>query len=253
MTLSVLIVDDELLARHRLQRLLRSEAGIAVLPPCADGHSALAAIRELQPDLVLLDVQMPGMNGFDMLAELGARNAPAVIFVTAFDQFALRAFEAQAMDYLLKPFGADRLRASLERARTFLAGGARRGFERKLEDLLRANLGKADAADVLVKKHGRVIVLKPQDIDHVEAYGDYVRLYVGKEIHLLRATLADMQRRLEPAGFVRIHRSRLVKWDLVREYVADRDHEPEVILRSGLRLPASAGYLKDLQRRLDSP
>ena len=187
MTIKVLIVDDEPLARQRLQRLLRTEPDLTLLPACADGRSAVAAVREHRPDLMFLDVQMPEMSGFDVLAELGAANVPAIIFVTAYDKFALRAFEAQALDYLLKPFGAERARTALERARTFLAGGTRRGFERQLAGLLRVTAKERAAPSVLVKKRGRVLVLRPDEIDHVEAYGDYVRLHVGKDVHLLRA------------------------------------------------------------------
>ena len=252
MTIKVLIVDDEPLARQRLQRLLRGEADLTLLPPCADGRSALAAVREHRPDLLFLDVQMPEMSGFDVLAELGAAHMPAVIFVTAYDKFALRAFEAQALDYLLKPFGVERARAALERARTFLAGGTRRGFEKQLAGLLRATSNERGTPSILVKKRGRVLVLRPDEIDHVEAFGDYVRLYVGKEVHLLRATLGEMERRLGPAGFVRIHRSRLVNWQRVREYVDDREHDAEVVLIGGARLAASHGFLKDLHDKLES-
>jgi two-component system, LytTR family, response regulator len=202
---------------------------------------------------LFLDVQMPEMSGFDVLAELGAENAPVVIFVTAYDKFAQRAFEAQALDYLLKPFGAERARTALERARTFLAGGARRGFERQLAGLMRATAKERGTPSVLVKKRGRVLVLRADEIDHVEAYGDYVRLHAGKETHLLRATLSEMERRLASAGFVRIHRSRLVNWQRVREYVDDREHDAEVVLTNGARLPASHGFLKELHDRLDAP
>ena len=252
MTLSVLIVDDEPLARQRLQRLLRGEPDLKLLPPCADGRAAVAAILELRPDLLFLDVQMPGMTGFDVLAAVGARAMPVVIFVTAHDRFALQAFEAEALDYLLKPFGAERVHKALTRARDVLAGGARRGLEKKYGGLLRATSGIRDESCVLVKKRERIIVLRPEEIDFVEAYGDYVRIRAGSDTHVLRGTLADMERRLAPAGFVRIHRSRLVNWQRVREFTADRDHDPVVVLRDGRRLDASPAYLKDLRDRLDA-
>jgi len=248
---SVLIVDDEPLARQRLQRMLRGEPDLKLLPPCADGRAAIAAIHELHPDLMFLDVQMPGMTGFEVLAAVGPKQMPVVIFVTAHDRFALQAFEAEALDYLLKPFGAERMQKALARARDFLAGGARRRLERQYAGLLRAT-GAQDGNCVLVKKRERVIVLRPEEIDFVEAYGDYVRLRVGQESHLLRGTLTDMEHRLKAAGFVRIHRSRLVNWQRVREFTADRDHDPVVILRGGTRLDASSTYLRELQRRLDA-
>ena len=249
MTLRVLIVDDEPLARQRLQRILRNE-DVTILAPCADGRAAVAAILEQRPDLLFLDVQMPGMTGFEVLAAVGARRMPVVIFVTAHDRFALQAFEAQAVDYLLKPFGAERVNQALARARDFLAGGERRKLEQQFAGLLRATSATRESPCILVKKRERIIVLRPDEIDFVEAWGDYVRLRVGQETHLLRGTLTDMERKLKPEGFVRIHRSRLVNWRRVREFVADREHDPVVTLVNGVRLEASPAYLKDLHRRL---
>jgi two-component system LytT family response regulator len=249
MTLATLIVDDEPLARQRLQRLLKSATDVRLLPACADGRSAIATIEERRPDLVFLDVQMPEINGFEVLASVGVKRMPAVIFVTAHDQFALRAFEAQALDYLLKPFGADRVHTALDRARTFLAG-SQRGHEKKLTGLLRQTSVMRDSPCVLVKKRDRVLVLRPDEIDLVEAFGDYVRLHVGSESHLQRGTLSDMERTLEPAGFVRIHRARLVNWNRVREFVADRERDPVVVLKNGVRLDASHSCLKNLEKRL---
>jgi two-component system, LytTR family, response regulator len=251
MTWDVLIVDDEPMARNRLQRLLRAESDVHLLPPCADGRSAVDAIREQRPDLVFLDVQMPEMNGFEVLATIGVRQMPAVIFVTAHDKFALQAFEAQALDYLLKPFGVERVHTALERARRFLAGGAR-GFEHQLAGLLRVTAPMHSSASVLVKKRDRVLVLRAREIDFIEAFGDYVRLHVGAESHLLRATLAEMERRFTPAGFARIHRSRLVNWERVREFSEGPERDPVVVLKSGARLAASQGCLKDLMQRLNS-
>jgi len=252
MTLRVLIVDDEPLARQRLQRMLRAEDDLKLLPACADGPAAISAVLEQQPDLLFLDVQMPGMNGFEVLAAVGAERMPAVIFVTAHDRFALQAFEASALDYLLKPFGADRVRKAMERARVFLSGGERRKRARQYQGLLRATDTPRESPCILVRKRERVSVLRPAEIDFVEAYGDYVRLHVGEEVHLLRGTLSDMERRLKPEGFVRIHRSRLVNQQRVREFVADREHDAVVVLRNGRRLEASAGFLKDLERVLQT-
>ena len=249
MTLSTLIVDDEPLARRRLQRLLKTAPDVRLLPACADGRSAIAAIEERRPDLVFLDVQMPEINGFEVLAAVGVKHMPAVIFVTAHDRFALQAFDAHAIDYLLKPFGADRVHTALERARTFLAG-SQRGMEKKLAGLLRDTSAVRESPCLLVRKRDRVVVLRPEEIDLIEAFGDYVRLHVGSETHVLRGTLTEMERTLEPAGFVRIHRSRLVNWNRVREFVADRERDPVVVLKNGVRLAASHGCLKDIEKRL---
>ena len=249
MKFKVLVVDDEPLARQRLQRMLRGEPDLELLAPCTDGAAAVAAILEQRPDLLFLDVQMPGMTGFEVLAAVGAKVMPAVIFVTAHDRFALQAFDAQALDYLLKPFGAERVHRSLTRAREFLARGSRSGLERQYDKLLRATASVRDDNCVLVRKRERVLVLRPEEIDYVEAYGDYVRVCAGKDLHVLRGTLGDMERRLARAGFVRIHRSRLVNWQSVREFTADREYEPVVVLKSGARLRASAACLKELQDR----
>jgi two-component system LytT family response regulator len=252
MKLRVLIVDDEPLARHRLQRLLQAETDIEVLAECDDGRAAVVAIQESRPDLVFLDVQMPELSGFDVLAAVGAKQMPAVIFVTAYDRFAVQAFEAQAVDYLLKPFGEERVRKALERARQFLAGGTQRALEEQMAGLLRATAAVRGTPCVLVKRRGRVLVLRPSEIDWIEAYGDYVRLHVRQESHLLRATLTDIEQRLGPQGFVRIHRSRLVNWERVREFVAEGERDSVVVLKDGARLNASHTCLKELQHRLDS-
>jgi two-component system LytT family response regulator len=265
--LRVLIIDDEPVARQRLRRLLRSEADIDVLAERGDGRAAVLAIEEHQPDLIFLDVQMPEMNGFDVLAAVGPpTRMPAVIFVTAYDRFALQAFEAQAVDYLLKPFGEERVRKALERVRKFLAGDTQRSLQDRITSLLHATAGARGAPCVLVRQRGRVLVLRPNEIDWIEAYGDYVRLHVrlahgssglahgssGHEVHLIRATLTDMEQRLGSHGFVRIHRSRLVNWDRVREFVLDGEQESVVVLKDGVRLNASQTCLKTLQHRLDS-
>jgi two-component system LytT family response regulator len=249
MKLRALIVDDEPLARTRLRRLLQFDAQIEVLADCADGRAALTAIRSQRPDVVFLDVQMPQLSGFDVLAEVGPEQMPAVVFVTAHDRFALRAFEAQALDYLLKPFDLERVRIAVERTRRFLAGGERSALWQQLSGLLQPNLRAPQTGSILVKRRERVLVLKPADIDWVEAHGDYVRLHVAGQAHLLRSTLAEMAARLEPEGFARIHRSRLVNWDRVQELTLEGEQASEVVLRTGERLAASQGYLKLLQQR----
>jgi two-component system LytT family response regulator len=252
MNLRVLIVDDEPLARQRLRRLLRSYPDIDVLAECGDGRAAVLAIEEHQPDLIFLDVQMPEMNGFDVLAAVGPTRMPVVIFVTAYERFALQAFEAQALDYLLKPFGEERVRKTLERARKFLTGDTQRSLQDQMAGLLRATAAARGAPCVLVRRRGRILVLRPNEIDWIEAYGDYVRLHVRQEVHLIRATLTDMEQRLGSHGFVRIHRSRLVNWERVREFALDGERESVVVLKDGARLNASQSCLKDLQQRLDS-
>jgi two-component system LytT family response regulator len=250
MNIRTLIVDDEPLARHRLKRLLEPASDIQLLAECGDGKAAVAAIREYKPDLVFLDVQMPHLNGFEVLSAVGVERMPVVIFVTAFDAFALQAFEAQALDYLLKPFGQDRVQKALERARTFLEGNAKNSFQDHLAGLLRATEASRHTARVLVRNGDRVLVVGPAEIDWVEAYGDYVRLHVGQQAHLLRSTLTDMEQRLKPEGFARIHRSRLVNLERIKEFITASPTELLVVLKNDVRLNASPTFLKDLQRRL---
>ena len=250
MKIRTVIVDDEPLARRRLKRFLQTTPDIELVAECGDGNAAVAAIREHEPDLVFLDVQMPNANGFEVLSAIGVERMPVVIFVTAFDTFAVQAFEAQALDYLLKPFGEERVAKALERARTFLEGGAKRAYQDHLAELLRATEAGRNTARVLVRNGDRVLVLTAAEIDWVEAYGDYVRLYVSQQAHLLRSTLTEMEQRLKPEGFARIHRSRLVNLDRIREFNIVSSTELLIVLKSGARLNASATYLKELQRRL---
>src|SRR5262245_36509117 len=249
MQLRTLIVDDEPVARHRLKRLLLKDADVTVVAECADGDSAVTAIREHAPDLVFLDVQMPRTNGFDVVRAIGVERMPAIIFVTAFDRFALQAFEAQALDYLVKPFGEERVRKALGRARTFLKGGAEKDLRGRLAGLLNATFNpKANC--LLVKERDRTLVLRPHEIDWVEADADYVRLHVGHESHMIRSTLTGMEERLAMEGFVRIHRSRLVNLDRVKELRPLFQGESVVVLKSGARLNARHGSLQELQNRI---
>ncbi len=248
MKIRILVVDDEPAPRRRLSRLLQEIPDVELLPGCEDGASAVAIIRERQPDLVFLDVQMPEMNGFEVIREVGADRMPLVIFVTAYDEFALRAFEAQALDYLLKPFGEDRVRKALDRARVFLAGGAQKNSQEHLKTLLRTLPRNSQC--LLVKSGDRVLVLRPREIDWVQADDDYVHLLVGQETHLLRCTLGELEKRLSPEGFVRIHRSRLVNLDRIKEFRPLFRGESAVILKNGARLNASQSCLRHLQERL---
>ena len=251
MQLRALIVDDESVARERLRRLLNKVGGVTVVEECADGKSAVAAITNNELDLVFLDVQMPEINGFEVIRTVGALRMPAVIFVTAFDRFALQAFEAQALDYLLKPFGEERVRTALARARTFLTGAGKLMRQNQLAGLVGAS-GKPPADCLLVKDGNRVLLLRPQEIDWVESDGDYVRLHVGNEAHFVRSTMTQMEERLAGKGFVRIHRSRLVNLDRIKELRPLLQGESIVVLKNGARLNASHSCLKQFQDRFDT-
>jgi two-component system LytT family response regulator len=186
-----------------------------------------------------------------VLRTIGVERMPVVIFVTAFDQYALQAFEAQALGYLLKPFGEERVQQALDRARTFLQGRSNPALQQQLAGLLRALACRDKVPSrLLVKNNDRVLLLKPSEIDWVEADGDYVRLHVRQKSHLMRSTLAEMERRLEPEGFVRVHRSRLVNLARVREFLPLFQGESVVVLKDGVRLSASHTGMKQLQERL---
>jgi two-component system, LytTR family, response regulator len=250
MKMRTIIVDDEPTARRRLSRLLRESGEVELLEECGDAVAALAAIAEHKPDLVFLDVQMPKLNGFEVLAAMKPEDLPVIIFVTAFNRYALRAFEAQALDYLLKPFGEDRVRQAVKRARIFLNGGARHDFRAQLAELLRSATVVRQPPCVLVKRAEGMLLLRAREIDWVEAEGDYVRLHVGQESYLHHATLVAMEQQLKESGFVRIHRSRLVNLDRIREIKPTFRGESLVVLKNGTRVNASQTSLKALREHL---
>jgi two-component system, LytTR family, response regulator len=244
--LRTLIVDDEPLARDRLRQLLRDEPDIEVIGECGDGMEALEAIRSGRPDLVFLDVQMPELDGFGLLAELGQDSPPAIVFVTAHDEFAVRAFEVHALDYLLKPFDAERLQAALRRARGWLVqrgtGDLGERLSALLADLRGAGMVGKPQDRLAVKSSGRVVLLKHDEIDWIEAADNYVNLHVGRESHLLRETMNSLEQRLPADRFLRISRSTMVNLDRVRELQPMFHGEYAVILRDGTRLSLSRGY-----------
>jgi two-component system, LytTR family, response regulator len=253
MTLRVLIVDDEPLARARLRALLEREPDVQVAGESGDGVQAITAVEALRPDLVFLDVQMPALDGFGVLEALG-EPLPAVVFVTAYDRYALRAFEVHALDYLLKPFDRERFRRALERARATLQRDESLAVNRKLLELLDDVRPTRKAAPrLVVKTAGRVFFLRPEEIDWVEAAGNYVKVHVGREDHLLRETMSALEGRLDADRFVRIHRSTLVNLDRVKELQPWFHGDYKVILRDGTELTLSRGYRPKLQELLGNP
>jgi two-component system LytT family response regulator len=230
-----LIVDDEPLARSNLAILLRADPEIEIVKECGSGAEAVTEIRNAKPDLVFLDVQMPECDGFDVLELLGQNMPPAVVFVTAYDQYALRAFEAGALDYLLKPFDNARFERALERAKQKIAHG--RDLPRTLERLA-------------IKGSGQVAFVKVAEIDWVEAADYYACLHVGTKTHLLRRSMTELERELAAGTFCRVHRSTIVNLDRVRGLKLREDGEYEVQLENGIRLPLSRRYRRELQARL---
>ena len=241
MTIRTLIADDEPLARERLRTLLARHGDVEIIGECANGADAIDAIAELRPDLVLLDVEMPRVDGFAVLEALDPDALPAVVFVSAHDQYAVRAFEAHALDYILKPFDEARVDRALHRVRAQLtrAPGGTRQIDPRLMSLLEELRDHRRSDRLVVKTGGRVVFLRTEDIDWVEASGNYVRLHVGGEGHLLRESMKNMERRLDPSTFVRIHRSAIVNVDRIRELEPWFHGEYIVILRDGTRLTSS--------------
>lgn len=231
-----LVVDDESLARCNVTLLLRRDPSIGSITECSSGAGAVEEIRKSKPDLVFLDVQMPECDGFDVLELLGVDLPPAVIFVTAYDEYALRAFDAGALDYLLKPFDDARFARALNRAKERLAHRLAR---------------KPRAAErLVVRNQGEVLFLKPADIDWIEAAGYYACLHVGADTHILRRPLSELERDLNAESFIRIHRSTIVNLDRVRGLELQADGEYEVVLSSKARLRLSRRYRKQLQERM---
>jgi two-component system LytT family response regulator len=248
MKVRTLIVDDELLARERLRQLLQAEPQIEVIGECADGNEAVSALQEKKPDLVFLDIQMPELDGFGVLEAIGSEMAPVIVFVTAYDKFALRAFEVHAADYLLKPFDRERFQTALRRA---LERVKHRDSDaqQKQSALLTELKPPAKLPERLaVKSGGRVVFVKVSDIDWIEAAHNYVELHVGKESHLLRETLNAIESRLSPEKFVRISRSAIVNIERVKELQPLFHGEYTVTLQNGTRVTLSRRYRDKLQQ-----
>jgi two-component system LytT family response regulator len=248
-----LVVDDEPFARERVLALLSQEPDVEVIGQCADGSQAVAAIQSQSPDLVFLDVQMPGRSGFEVIQDVGADRMPTVVFVTAYDQYALRAFEVHALDYLLKPFGRERFQQTLRHAREALDRRRAGDLGRRLLALVHDVKPEEQPSRpdrLIVKSGGRVFFVKTDEIDWIEASGNYVRLHLGDDAHLFRETMNHMEARLDARRFVRIHRSRIVNVERIREMQPWFNGEYVVVLRNGTRLTLSRNYRERLQEQL---
>jgi two-component system LytT family response regulator len=249
-----LIVDDEPLARRGIRVRLEREADVTVVGEAVDGPSAVLAIRSLAPDLVFLDVQMPGLDGFEVLEQVWTERLPRIVFVTAHDAHALKAFEFHALDYLLKPYSEARFLEALRRAREHLVQGGGGADERRLVELIEAlAAGRAHGAGrpayaqrFSVRDRDRIVLVRAEEIDAVLAAGNYVQLVCGRQRHLLRVTLAEMEEELDPARFARIHRSTIVNLDRVREIRPDAHGDGEVTLEGGAVHRMSRAYRERL-------
>src|SRR5919107_4875007 len=247
----VLVVDDEPLAREKIRELVRRDPEVEIVGECSSGAEAVSAVRELRPDLLLLDVQMPDLGGFEVLQALDGEHPPAVIFVTAYDQYAVRAFEVHALDYLLKPFDRERFGAAWQRAKEqILKEKGSRLDERILTLLEELKAGSKYLERLVIKSGGRVFFLEAGDIDWIEAEGNYVSVHSGKKSHLLRETISSLETQLDPKKFRRIHRSSIVKIDRIKELQPWFHGEYRVILLDGTQLTLSRNYRENLQEAL---
>lgn len=255
----ILVVDDEPLGRDRIVDLLEDEPDAEVIAIAPDGAVAVEVIRTSRPDLVFLDVQMPRMNGFDVVREIGPANMPTTIFVTAYDQYALQAFDSAAIDYLVKPFKNDRFREALGRARRRIEADGREQVHQQLMAILQGNPSGAvtpspDAPRpldcVAVQMKGRTRVIPVAKIDYVTASRNYAELHVDGQRYVIRESMQTLEERLDPDRFVRVHRSAIVRVDLIEALLRNEGSDYEVQLKGGVRVPVGRSRREALERRL---
>jgi two-component system, LytTR family, response regulator len=251
MNIRTLLVDDEPLALERLKLFLADQPDIEIVGACGDGLQALDAIARLEPQLLFLDIQMPELDGFEVLEALDPEHLPVVIFATAFDQFAIQAFEARALDYLLKPFSKARLLESVARAKEALeARQAHRKLD-QMEALLKdLEIRKQRCTRFVVQHNDRALVIPAREVDAIEAEANYMWLYRGKETFALRGTMASLENRLDPAMFLRVHRSWILNVPLVKELGPREGGKTAAFTASGLCVPVSAASKKRLEEAL---
>lgn len=247
----VLIVDDEPLARGVLREMLQSDPDVMIVGECANGKEAVRAIREVAPDLLFLDIQMPEMGGFEVLDALETGQTPHLVFVTAYDQYAVRAFEVHALDYILKPFDSERFQVSWQRAKAQLLRERNGGVEQKILSLLEdLKAGTKYLERLVIKSSGRIYFLETIEIDWIQAEGNYVSVHTGKKSHLLRETITSLENQLDPKKFLRIHRSAIVRIDRIKELQPWFHGEYHIVLLDGTQLTLSRNYRDRLQEAL---
>lgn len=252
-TIRTVIADDETLARTKLRTLLTAENGIDLVAECQDGNQSLAAVRNYKPDLLFLDVQMPDFDGFTVVDQIAVDQRPIVIFTTAYDHYAIRAFDAHALDYLLKPFNQERLHRALERVKAEVLKSHEQSVKaRMLELLSEFNPRSKPLRRLVIKTAGRVVFLDMHEIDWIEAAANYVKLHVGRESFLLREGIGQMAAKLDPDRFVRIHRSSIVNASRIRELQPCDSGEYIAVLKDGKELSCSRGCRPHLLRLIDS-
>ena len=239
-----LIIDDVQLARERLKRCLADHPDVEVVGECDNGDKAVKAIGALSPDLIFLDVQMPALDGFGVLEALKAERMPVVIFVTAYNEYAIQAFEVNALDYLLKPVDCERLGKAVQRAKLHLTQPAQGAdldsrFRAMLEDI---KTGSKFLKRLTIKLTGRTILLPTEEIDWIETYGNYLKIHAGRESHLIRGTMQSLETKLDPEKFVRVHRSVIVNIEKVKEIYPRSNGDQDLVLQNGQQLMLSRNY-----------
>lgn len=252
MEIRTLIVDDMKLARERLKQALSGDTEIKVIGECANGHEAVIAIAKENPDLVFLDVQMPKMNGFEVVETIGAEKMPTVVFVTAYDEFALRAFEINALDYLLKPIDEERLAKTISRIKRQIKETGRGDIETRLLQLL----GKVEnkpgySRRIAVKTAQHTILVATEDIDWIGGAGNYLELHVGKDVYLIRERFHKLEQKLDPDQFVRIHRSTIVNIERIKMLHPMFNGDHIIVLQDGVKLNLSRTYHEKLLEHID--
>jgi two-component system LytT family response regulator len=250
----VCIVDDEPIACRRIQRLLKDDPSVEIVKICNNGEQAADAIKKLAPDLIFLDIQMPRMDGFEVLKSLQSENMPHVIFVTAYDRYAIQAFEVHALDYLLKPFDTERFEEAITRAKAQIQQDRNRTLNKGLYALLEEMKTPPRYLERLViKASGRVFFLKTEEIDWIEAQGKYVSIHAGKDEHLVREGMNTLENELDPKKFVRIHKSTIVNVDRIQQLQTWFHGDYRVILHNGTTLTLSRRYRQRLDELLGKP
>lgn len=246
------IVDDERHARQKIRTMLARESDVEIVRECATGDDAIKALRELHPDLLFVDVQMPGRSGFDVVREAGA-SARHIVFVTAFDQYAVKAFEVQALDYLLKPFDRARFERTMQRVRERMRDGG--DLQEKLRALVEQVKGgeREPLQRIMIKSAGRITFLRTSEIDWIEAADNYIRLHAGRDSHLIRETMASVEQQLDRRKFVRVHRSAIVNIDSIAEIRSLFHGDHSILLRTGAEIPLGRSYREKLEAVFGRP
>jgi two-component system, LytTR family, response regulator len=247
------VVDDEPLAREGMVELLARHESIEVVGAFADARAALGALDDMRPQALFVDVQMPGMSGFEFVEGLDVDPLPAIVFVTAYDEFAIRAFDVMAIDYLLKPVSVERLAQAVQRVETHVHAAPDESYRARIASLLEQAIPERarGVGRLIVREVGQIVVVPSRDVDWIEGADYYVKLHVGSKVHMLRETLTSLEQRLDPTRFLRIHRSVIVNLTRVRSVEAHVRGEAIAVLAGGTRLKVTRAMREALERRLE--